>query len=123
MRKKVGNVGYDCEWLIYRQRETGGEPGLVWGGDVLCAMLTAVDTGQQQRHAGRVRCALPVFQDGRMIAKMTAFPCILYQHLQVWLDGHVCAVYMTRGGQAKKCLANLSLFLLRRAAVRALVPC
>ena len=36
--------------------------------------------------------ALPLFSD-RLLARMTAFPCILYQRLKVRLDGHFCAAH------------------------------
>ena len=37
---------------------------------------------------------LPLCSDRtRTIASMAAFPCILYQHLHVRLDGHFCAVH------------------------------
>ena len=48
--------------------------------------------------------AHPVFIPRCMIARMTAFPCILHQRLQLRTDGHQCGACC--GRHAKKCLSN-----------------
>ena len=45
----------------------------------------------------------------RILARMTVFPCILYQRLQVRLDGHVCAVLAVGDMLRSVCLTYLGL--------------
>ena len=73
------------------------------------ALASRTGTGTRAR-AGARSGALPVF--GPCTCRdQTALPCILLVHLQVRLDGDVCAVHAVAVIMAKKCLSNLMIDL------------
>ena len=69
-----------------KSKDSRAHPDSGVGGQIppLCASSTPIKMGETG--------ALPLYVD-RIIARMTAFPCIIYQRLQMRLEGHFCAVY------------------------------